>query len=130
MNDNLYSLSVKKEFRARHFLTGGDWGEESKEHSHLYGLELVVAGKELDRHGFLIDIVELNALLEELVMNFEGKLLNEIPEFVGHNPSLERFCWTVHEALTVRLPRGNLKRLTVKLAEDSVAVAAYQANLT
>ncbi len=129
MNNGPYSLSVKKEFRARHFLTGGDWGDENREHSHLYGLEIELAGTALDRHGFLVDIVELNALLEELVTSFEGKRLNELPAFVGHNPSLELFCRTVHEMLSARLKRDNLAELSVRLAEDRIAAAAYRAAL-
>jgi len=129
MNDRLYSLSVKREFTSEHFLTGGDWGAENLRHAHLYGLEVEIGGRELDRHGFLIDIVELAALLDALVRQFSGKVLNDAPEFAGHNPSLERFCLTVHGLLASKLRDRRLKTLTVRLAEDRIAVAAYRADI-
>ncbi len=42
----MYSLGVAREFTARHFLIGGDWGEENVEHSHHYRMELVLGKKE------------------------------------------------------------------------------------
>ena len=126
---NLYTLSVKREFRAEHFLVGGDWGKENSQHSHLYGLTVEIAGDELDRHGFLVDIVELDGWLDELVKNFSGQVLNYLPEFQRINPSLEKFCKTVHELLAPRLRGGSVKALTVRIAEDKIAVAAYRAEI-
>ncbi len=129
MNNKTFSLSLKRQFRARHRLIGGDWPGETGEHSHLYGLTAEIEGRELDRHGFLIDIVELNALLDALAVEFEGKNLNDAPEFEGHNPSLERFCRTLHELLAPRLRRAGFLTLTVRLMEDQIAEAGYRADI-
>ena len=35
----MYSVAVKREFVAQHFLIGGDWGAENDWHSHHYQVE-------------------------------------------------------------------------------------------
>ena len=53
----MYTLAVKRDFVAQHYLIGGDWGAENEWHSHHYALELQLIGPELDAHGYLVDIV-------------------------------------------------------------------------
>ena len=40
----MYTLAVRREFIARHFLIGGDWGAENFPNSHHYVLELQLTG--------------------------------------------------------------------------------------
>ena len=35
----MYTLAVKRDFIAQHFLVGGDWGEENENHAHQYKTE-------------------------------------------------------------------------------------------
>jgi 6-pyruvoyl-tetrahydropterin synthase len=56
----MYTLGVKRDFIARHYLIGGDWGPENNPNSHHYVLELQLEGSELDQHGYLTDIVEVD----------------------------------------------------------------------
>ena len=51
----MYTLGVRRDFIARHFLIGGDWGPENYPNSHHYVLELQLKGKELNQHGYLVD---------------------------------------------------------------------------
>ena len=51
-----YAVAVRREFAARHFLIGGDWGAENELHEHHYAVEIRLKGRQLDRHGYLIDI--------------------------------------------------------------------------
>ena len=55
----MYTLAVRRDFIARHFLIGGDWGPENNPNSHHYVLELRLKGQELDQHGYLCDIVDV-----------------------------------------------------------------------
>jgi 6-pyruvoyltetrahydropterin/6-carboxytetrahydropterin synthase len=50
----MYTLSVRREFRAEHFLIGGDWGAENQPHVHAYRLEVELEGERLDAHGYLL----------------------------------------------------------------------------
>ncbi len=87
----MYTLGVKRDFIARHFLIGGDWGPENFPNSHHYVLELQMEGKELDQHGYLVDIVDVEKHLDEIVNYYKDQMLNEKSEFAGLNPSIEHF---------------------------------------
>ena len=125
----MYSLGVRREFSARHYLIGGDWGEENIEHPHRYRLELVLAAKELDPHGFLVDIVEVERHLDEVAAAFQGKTLNALAAFKGINPSIERLATVIHADFRERLAPYPLETLTVTIWEDDIAWTSYRAPL-
>jgi len=111
---------------AQHFLVGGDWGSENERHSHHYELEVQLEGAELDRHGYLVDIVDIEARLEDLVEYYRDKTLNELPEFAGMNPSIEHFSRLLCHALSENIQAPNITAVTVRLWENEIAWAAYR----
>jgi 6-pyruvoyltetrahydropterin/6-carboxytetrahydropterin synthase len=121
----MYTLAVRRDFIARHFLIGGDWGAENHPNSHRYVLELRLQGGALDRHGYLVDIVELEQQLNEVVAYYREQMLNEKPEFQGLNPSLEHFARILAEALNARIGAKNISALEVRLWENEAAWAAF-----
>ncbi len=40
----MYTVSVRRELIARHYLIGGDWGAENDPHSHPYVIEVRLEG--------------------------------------------------------------------------------------
>jgi len=122
----MYTLSVKRDFIARHFLIGGDWGTENFPNSHHYVLELQMSGGELDGHGYLVDIVEVETHLDELVNYYKEQMLNEKPEFDGLNPSIEQFARILATSLSERIKAGNISLLKVVLWENEYAWASYE----
>jgi 6-pyruvoyltetrahydropterin/6-carboxytetrahydropterin synthase len=122
-----YSVGVLRDFTASHFLIGGDWGRENEPHAHPYRLEAIFAGDALDRHGYLLDIAVVKEHLDRLVARFADKMLNDLPEIAGRNPSLELFARVLAEglarALLPALPPRTLTSLTMKLWEDAEAFA-------
>lgn len=120
----MYRLAVTRDFVAQHFLIGGDWGAENFKHSHSYRIEVLLRGPDLDQHGYLVDIVELDRALTEILSRFRDHTLNDLEPFAGLNPSLERFSRVLHEALRTRLGANHLS-LTVKLWENERDWAAY-----
>jgi 6-pyruvoyltetrahydropterin/6-carboxytetrahydropterin synthase len=120
----MYQLAVTRDFVAQHYLIGGDWGAENSRHSHAYRIEVLLAGLELDRHGYLVDIVELERALTEIISRYRDHTLNELAPFAGVNPSLERFARVLHAELRAGLSAGHLV-LTVKLWENERDWAAY-----
>jgi 6-pyruvoyltetrahydropterin/6-carboxytetrahydropterin synthase len=125
----MYSVSVKRNFTAGHYLIGGDWGAENQPHSHDYAVEVRLEGAALDRHGYLVDIVEIKAQMESLLNYFGERMLNELPEFQGLNPSLEHFARIFCEQLSKRIPSPNLSAVSIKMWEDESAWAAYRQDL-
>ena len=122
----MYRVAVRRDFVAQHFLIGGDWGAENRKHSHHYQLELELAGEELDEHGYLVDIVDIEANLERLVAAFRDRTLNDLPEFQGINPSIEHFAGILCSRLSTAIRAGNIRRITVRLWENQIAWASYE----
>jgi 6-pyruvoyltetrahydropterin/6-carboxytetrahydropterin synthase len=125
----MYTLAVRRDFVAQHFLTGGDWGAENFWHSHHYQLELQLEGDTLDQHGYLVDIVQVEAALNALVKEYRDKTLNDLPQFAGLNPSIEHFTRIAALELAPQVYASNLSGLVVKIWENEIAWASYRVAL-
>jgi len=121
----MYKLAVRRAFIARHALIGGDWGRENLPNSHRYLVELRLSGRELDHHGFLVDIVDVERHLDAVIERFRDQFLNELPEFKDLNPSLENFARLIAVALEARQGWSPLPRPELVLWEDDIAWVAY-----
>ena len=121
----MYTLAVRREFIARHFLIGGDWGPENFPNSHHYTLELQLEGSQLDQHGYLVDIVDVEKHLDDVVCYYKEQMLNEKPEFAGLNPSIEHFSRILATTLSDKIKAKNISQLKVVLWEHENAWAAY-----
>lgn len=122
----MFKLTVSKPFIAEHFLIGGDWGEENIRHPHHYTLELQVSGLHLDGNGYLIDIVKAEEKLAAIVSVFQNKLLNELPDFQGINPSIENLARIAYGFLGHSLLTLPEFKFQVKVWEDGRASVTYQ----
>lgn len=122
----MYSVAVTREFIASHYLIGGDWGAENQPHSHPYKLEISISGEQLDQHGYLVDIVAIEAALDTVVNEYRDQLLNDKPSFAGLNPSIEHFSRILcHQLLAFINPPGS-GNLRVKLWENASCWAAFR----
>jgi 6-pyruvoyltetrahydropterin/6-carboxytetrahydropterin synthase len=122
----MYMLAVQRDFDPQHYLVGGDWGAENFPHSHHYRLELRLEGDHLDQHGYLVDIVEVERQLDSLVAAHRDKMLNDLPEFAGLNPSIEHFTRILCRTLVERLNAPTLTAVAVRLWENEIAWAEYR----
>lgn len=122
----MYTVAVRREFVAQHYLIGGDWGAENELHSHHYQVEVQLAGKMLDQHGYLVDIVDIEANLDALVATYRDKTLNDLPEFAGLNPSIEHFSRIFCQALSGRIHAPNINVITIQVWENDIAWASYR----
>ncbi|MBI3160456.1 MAG: 6-carboxytetrahydropterin synthase [Chloroflexi bacterium] len=125
----MYSVAVKRDFVAQHFLIGGDWGAENQPHSHHYMVEVELRGSTLDKHGYLVDIVDITANLDGLVARYRDAMLNFLPEFDGLNPSIEHFARIFCLGFREQANLAGLSGLRVRLWENDIAWASYQLDL-
>jgi len=125
----MYAVAVQRDFIANHFLTGGDWGPENEAHAHHYIVEVRVNGPQLDQHGYLVDICEIESVLEELVNRYRDQMLNRLAEFDELNPSLEHFARIISDSILQKIQIPNMTSLTVKIWENDIAWAAYTKDL-
>ena len=122
----MYTLAVRRDFIARHYLIGGDWGPENFPNSHHYVLELQLSGESLDQHGYLVDVVDVEKHLDELVAHYKEQMLNDLPEFSGLNPSIEHFSRILCTALNEKIKAANINKVKVVLWENEIAWVSYK----
>ena len=122
----MYAVAVRREFIARHYLIGGDWGDENNPHAHHYVIEVMLEGPNLDTHGYLTDICDIESALDDRVAYYRDKMLNDLPEFEGLNPSIEHFARILCQNIAGRVQTGHLASISVKLWENDQAWARYR----
>ncbi len=122
----MYTVAVKRDFIARHYLTGGDWGEENETHGHHYTIEVRLEGLNLDDHGYLTDICDIESVLDTRIAYFRDKILNKLPEFEGLNPSIEHFARILCQTLAANIQTRPLSAMAVKLWENESAWAQFR----
>jgi 6-pyruvoyltetrahydropterin/6-carboxytetrahydropterin synthase len=121
----MYSLGVSRDFIANHYLIGGDWGSENTPHAHHYVLEVRIDATQLDQHGYLVDIVAVEAALDNIIGQFRDAMLNDQPEFAGLNPSIEHFSRILCEKLLAGINPPGSGTLIIKLWENATCWAGY-----
>ncbi len=122
-----YSVTVIRDFVAQHHLIGGDWGAENQPHSHHYRIELTLAGGHLDRHNYMVDIVDIEKTLDAFVTRYRDTSLNDAPAFADTNPSLELFCRVAWDEIVPALGAQTVDEATVTMWEHDTARASYTA---
>ena len=127
MADGVYRVTVIRDFIAQHYLIGGDWGPENERHSHHFTLELTLSGRSLDRHNYMVDIVEIEARLDEFVARYRDATLNDTPAFAGTNPSIERFARVAWDEIVPRLSADTVDHAAVTMWEHATAKASFSA---
>jgi len=124
-DDGTYELMVERAFIAQHYLTVPDpEPPEGEVHSHRFTVEVEFVADELGEYGYLVDITEVEALLDDVETRYRDALLNDLPEFEGQNPSVERFAGIVCDRFCEALSDGNPDAVTVRIWEDDLAWAS------
>jgi 6-pyruvoyltetrahydropterin/6-carboxytetrahydropterin synthase len=125
----MYAVSVLADFVAQHYLTVPNPGPEGVAHSHRYELEVEFRGPELNEYDYLVDIDDVEVALEDVRDRYADELLNDLPEFEGDNPSVERFSRVIWERVTEQVTDDTIETVTVTVWEDEEAYAAYEASV-
>jgi len=123
----MYTTTVRTDFVAQHYLTVPDPGPEGEPHSHHYEVELAFRGPALNEYDYLVDIDDAEAALSDLADRYRDTMLNDLPEFEGYNPSVERFARVVFDRVTDRVTDETVTELAVTVWEDDQAAAGYDA---
>ncbi|MFC6786817.1 6-pyruvoyl tetrahydropterin synthase family protein [Halobaculum halobium] len=121
-----YRTTVSRQFVAQHFLTVPDPGPEGDLHSHVFSVEVTFAGPSLNDYDYLVDIDDVRAALDAVEERYRDATLNDLPEFDGYNPSVERFARVVHDRLAPAADDDPAESLRVTVWEDDEAAAGYE----
>lgn len=124
----MYEVTVLERLVAQHFLTvPNPPAGEAEPHSHRFKIELTFRGDALNEFDYLVNIDDVEAALAGLCDRYADALLNDLPEFDGYNPSVERFARVVWDRVTDEVTDDTVAELTVTIWEDEQANAAYRA---
>jgi 6-pyruvoyltetrahydropterin/6-carboxytetrahydropterin synthase len=121
----MYTLCLQKAFTARHYLIDGDWGSENQPHAHPYRVEIRLSANDLDANGYLVDLAELEPILDVCVGYYEGRLLNDLPEFHRVNPSIECLSKCFYNRFLQRLGGHGFCAVEIRIWENEMAWASY-----
>lgn len=108
-----YVISVETTFAASHQLRDYKAPLEPL-HGHNFRVEVFVATETLPDTGYVIDFLELQAMIEEVVAPYDHRHLNDLPPFDEMNPTTENMARLFHERLSEKMPpHAELRRVRV-----------------
>jgi 6-pyruvoyltetrahydropterin/6-carboxytetrahydropterin synthase len=120
----MFDVSVSGRFIAAHQLRLPD-GTLEPVHHHDWRVVVTFTGRELGRHGLLLDFNEIKPRLDDLLAILFDRNLNELPVFATRNPSAENVAKHIAEQLGGLLPEG-VRLSCVAVEEASGCVARYR----
>ncbi len=118
----IFHVAVRRPMTFRHFLYG-DFGPESRPHSHPYECEWRLYALMLDPTGFVVDISLMKKAMEAVLRPLDTLLLNDLPEFQDTQTSVEQVArWLSHRLWTSLKEMGQdlaaIERSEVRVYED------------
>jgi 6-pyruvoyltetrahydropterin/6-carboxytetrahydropterin synthase len=120
----VYELKIVGEFAAAHHLRNFRGKCESL-HGHNWKVEVVIAGRDLDESGVVLDFAEIKAAAKEVLAELDHRYLNDLPFFTSHNPSSENIARYLFQRLGERLNNQRVKVTRVSAWESEGACATY-----
>lgn len=121
----MFSVTLRRPMASRHFFPQLA-GPEQSDHVHHYKVEATVMGERLDDCGFLVNADLVAASLEKVIGRFEGKLLNDLPEFQGSMPSMENIAKAIWTMLCADTARPCIERIRVTIWETEDICASFE----
>lgn len=115
----MYELKIKTHFDAAHSLRGYP-GPCAQLHGHTWGVDVLLAGSELDDIDILYDFRTLKDQLNEVLSVLDHKYLNEVPPFNELSPTGENLARFLYGKIKGFLPdRVSLLRVDVWESPDA-----------
>ncbi|HEY79848.1 MAG TPA: 6-carboxytetrahydropterin synthase [Anaerolineae bacterium] len=120
----MFTLALRKKFIAHHH-AAPEIDADHPIRSHLYLLEVMLETEDLDSEGYVLDLEELEAEVDDILAQYAHKNLNDTEAFRGRVPTLEAFAQVLGDAINESLYAPNLTALSVRLWRDEKAWALY-----
>jgi 6-pyruvoyltetrahydropterin/6-carboxytetrahydropterin synthase len=118
----LFQIRTTRGFSAAHQLRLYDGSLEAI-HGHNWKVQVTVQAPQLDAIGVVMDFHELERLVEQIILPFHNRHLNEVAPFDHLNPSAENVAFQVGRSLT--LPAG-VRLAAIEVWETPENSAVFQ----
>lgn len=115
----MFEVKVENTFSAAHRLRNYSDSKCESLHGHNWKVEIIVAGKNLDKVGMLLDFKILKEKLNKVLSKLDHKYLNNLDYFKKKNPTAENIAKYIFLNLKKEIP--NLKRVNVWESQTSEA---------
>ena len=116
----MYELMVEDSFDAAHALRGYE-GPCENLHGHTWKVQVFLSGEKLNKIGLLEDFKVIKKQLQDILAEFDHKLLNDLKAFEAENPSSENLARIIFKKM-----KEQSKALSrVVVWESHTAHAAY-----
>ncbi len=121
-----YTLSVDAFFNAQHRVTVG--GVEGPLHSHSWRVNVKLRQEALGEDHFLLGFAEAKGLLRGETSWFDGKILNDLPQFSAIPPTTENVAATLYKNIKAALRERPIEIDSVTLWETPTNSVVYSEN--
>ena len=121
----MYEIRIKTDFSAAHHLREVGGKCESL-HGHNFIVEVTVEAEALDKGGMVMDFRLLKEKAKTILRTLDHRYLNELPAFVGRNPSAEHLAVYIFDELAPQIDQGSLRVRQVSVWESENSRAIFR----
>ncbi len=120
----MFEIVVRRKFRAGHALHAYRDQDESV-HVHDWLIEVKLNSDHLDQSGCAVDFLKVDELLDEVLVPFQEKSLNQVEYFKTISPSAENFAKYLYNNLKDALVLKGVDLMSVNVWEDELHGVIY-----
>ena len=118
-----YEISVETTFAASHQLRDYKAPLEPL-HGHNFRVEAFVTATSLPETGYIVDFLELEAMVKEVVAPYDHRHMNDLPPFDEVNPTTENMARFFYDELAKKFSEGAFLR-RIRVWEAPTYSASY-----
>lgn len=120
----MFEVGITEEFAAAHAIRDYN-GPCERIHGHNYRVQVVVAGRETDPRGIVMDFRDLKAMVQAVIGELDHRLLNDLPVFENASPTSETLARYIYAQLCGPVKARGLQLRRVTVWETDRAWATY-----
>ena len=120
----MYKLRVTSEFSAAHNLREYK-GKCEALHGHNWKVEVVIAAKNANRQGLVVDFHEIKNMVKAALEELDHNYLNQLDYFKKHNPTSENLAKYIFDEIKAQIPSKKIRLQEVTVWESDQCSATY-----
>ena len=120
----MYKLRVTSEFSAAHNLREYK-GKCEALHGHNWKVEVVIAAKNANRQGLVVDFHEIKKMVKAVLEELDHSYLNQLDYFKKHNPTSENLAKYIFDKINAHIPSKKSRLQEVTVWESDQCSATY-----
>lgn len=123
----MFRIAKDFTFAAGHWIVGHE-GECARPHGHNYRVRVILAARELDEIGMVLDFADLKRIVGGILAPFDHRMLNDVEPFTAAATTAERLAEHVFGEARRRVAEeagGRVDVERVEVWENETSMASY-----